>query len=396
MAGPWTEAIKAQIAANPERFEFLNPEHTGRFIGRKGNEGFAYWDPSANEYRRVTMDQKRDLGKMHTYINDYGDMVYGLRPDDWYTGMVNGEEIYYEGKDPFAGSGTIRNPDGISSPVPGDWERDPNFDWDNTTKFQPKPDNIPIGFPDDQGNVNYPVNTPTGDPFDWIPGNTDTSWDWSQGGDDPWAFTGIGGPAAVPDYDFGNRPGMGSPWGQTGSGGNQEFYSRQLGNLLSQQDAYQQAEQEAAQRRTQGLSGAFEGDPWAWAYGGKGLPTVQTVGGTADSPTVYQLRGGIIPGQTTNAEIMRMAQTAGIVPVHENYPIRDDDASWNSSGTTWSEASNPQQLFGLIASNADQNWRDALRGGMNYAFRNQALETPSGGGPTAAPGYALPRGTYGG
>jgi len=129
MAADWDKAIADDIEANPDKYRWMNEKQTGHFTGREGNDVFAYWDPNTDSYvRQSTADweqQQKDYvkpegqrtGNMLTqYVNKYGDHVTGLRPEDKYTGMINGEQVTFAGKDPEAGKFIHTN---NGTPVPG-------------------------------------------------------------------------------------------------------------------------------------------------------------------------------------------------------------------------------------------------------------------------------------
>tara|TARA_R110002012_G_scaffold156209_3_gene317087 strand:- start:14103 stop:16481 length:2379 start_codon:yes stop_codon:yes gene_type:complete len=113
---------------------YLNKKHTGWFTGKEGNKGYAYWNPETESYVRQTeadynkqaMEHRDTQGGRLTqsYINKFGDSVFGLKPTDTHKGVINGEEVNYAGKNPYAGMWTT--PDTGTS-VPGSPVRNPDF-----------------------------------------------------------------------------------------------------------------------------------------------------------------------------------------------------------------------------------------------------------------------------
>ena len=134
MASAWDDAIAADMKANPDRYNYLNKKHTGWFIGQKGNKGYAYWNPETESYVRQTeadynkqaMEHRDTQGGRLTqsYINKFGDSVFGLKPTDTYKGSINGEAVTYAGKNPYAGMWTTPE---TGTSVPGSPVRNPDF-----------------------------------------------------------------------------------------------------------------------------------------------------------------------------------------------------------------------------------------------------------------------------
>jgi hypothetical protein len=113
---------------------YLNKKHTGWFTGKEGNKGYAYWNPETESYVRQTEADYNQQAREHrdtqggrltqSYINKFGDSVFGLKPTDTHKGVINGEEVNYAGKNPYAGMWTT--PD-TGTPVPGSPVRNPDF-----------------------------------------------------------------------------------------------------------------------------------------------------------------------------------------------------------------------------------------------------------------------------
>ena len=380
-----------------------NPYYTGTFTGRKGNEGQAVWNPETNQIEKYTKedwldksrDYRRETGEniAHFYTNKYGEDVYGIRPEETYTGMKPGGESWLiAGPNPNAG-----NQPRISDPI-------------NNTPVPRMIDN-PIYRPEDVVDPFLP--TPEGGPKITYPGSGG-SGETEQGGGDPfrppsgsvqdsvfnnpknWEEA-FGSPTAT-DFRTDFRLGEDSPWGNEGvEGGNRDFYRQQLNNLRAQEQNYQESAIGAALRRQAAANQPAElpADPFDWAYGGKGLPTVGVAGGTVDNPTAYALRSYVQPGETSNADIVRKYGDFDTGNLERWLaPNEQGETPWENQ-YNWSRASNPQDLINTLSRDpaelATSNY-DYLSRIYNNMFVQQGIETPEGGGPSAAPGYALPIG----
>ena len=146
---------------------------------------------------------------------------------------------------------------------------------------------VPGGAPGGSGqnpynpDAPYIPQNPNLPPIEWDPSGTgslngqtpvDTSWDWTQNPD-----AGVQGPEPIDNYNLNYAPGADSPWGLPGAapGNNQDFYAQQFNNLLAEQQAGKGAAIGAAIKRQFADSQPppeTSVDPWAWAYGGQGLP----------------------------------------------------------------------------------------------------------------------------
>jgi hypothetical protein len=433
-SGVWADAIRADMEANPDDYAWMEPTLTGSFTGRKGNEGWAYYDPATDQYVRVTADQKNDAGKMYAYTNKYGDQVWGLKPEGgFYDVNIQGESSLAQ-TDPFYGKGEyIKGPD-TGTPVPSDPVPNPDYDPNNPPGYDDLPDGgLDVFFGDTPNdgsddyfydNPNYGDNDSGGGGGDFIydddgnltsnPDNAmggggggggggtsggsgvynggtggNTSWDWSK-----FESRNPTSPDAPP-YEANFTLGEDSPWGNEGTpGGNAEFYNKQFNNLTRQSQAHQQQQLAAGIRRSVAAQNPQEPPQmdWSWANNGEGLKTVREAGqnaaGNATLPG-YSLREGFTAGETTNYDIMQAAINAGRFDDTSGYPLSPDNPQL--SGTNWSSGANPQDLYSQIPEGADPTWSNMIRNSMDYAFRNsEGKETPAGGGPTAAPGYAYP------
>ena len=382
-----------------------NPYYTGEFTGRKGNEGMAIWNPETNqiekytadEFKRLSRDYRDDTGENMTspYYNKYGEFVFGYRPENTFNSMVNGEGVTMAGRDPNAGNRpSIPDPNN-NTPVP--WTI-PNPEYrpdDVIDPFNP-PDSGPeqpvIVYPG-SGGPSAPVGgsggSGGGDPFRPPSGSVQDSVF-----DNPKNWEAAFGSPVETDFRTDFRLGEDSPWGNEGvEGGNRDFYRQQLNNLRAQEQNYQESAIGAAMRRKAAADAPAQtpDDPWGWAYGGKGLPTVGVAGGTMDNPTAYALRSYVQPGETSNADILRKY---GDFDTGNMERWLADNSDWENK-YNWSRANNPQDLINTLSRDpaelATSNY-DFLSRVYNDMFVQQGIETPEGGGPSAAPGYAIPIG----
>ena len=399
-----------------------NPYFTGRFTGRKGNEGYAIWNPETDSIEKYTLEDYRnkasDWKENNTegrnrnlavdYINKFGEWVYGYRPEHTRFGMINGEQVLLSGRDPNAGnSPSIPDPNN-NTPVP--WtipnpEYNPNKWVDNP--FQPKPDSGPDILYPGSGGPSAPIggsggpSAPVGgsggsgggDPFRPPSGSVQDSVF-----DNPKNWEAAFGSPVETDFRTDFRLGEDSPWGNEGvEGGNRDFYRQQLNNLRAQEQGYQQSAIGAALRRQAAANqpAKLPADPFDWAYGGKGLPTVGVAGGTMDNPTAYALRSYVQPGETSNADILRKYGDFDTGNMERWLAPNEQGETPLENRYNWSRANNPQDLINTLSRDpaelATSNY-DFLSRIYNDMFVQQGIETPEGGGPSAAPGYALPIG----
>ena len=208
-----------------------------------------YFDPVAGKIRTrdtsgwdFAKKQKfKDLNNLGYYEYEPGVQVYGIRPSVTY-------------QDP-QGEGEVRA--GI----------DP---------WRPQVDTgeLALGLGDEKANS---TNTPSPAPGQPIYGDPLTdpfspgyqgppAWQVAEDVNTSWNFTNPDRTAPDRGYEFyegGYSPGTGSPWGTPagGTGGNEEFYQKQFGNLLRQDQAYQGAAQAAREAAAQPQP---EADPFSW------------------------------------------------------------------------------------------------------------------------------------
>jgi hypothetical protein len=349
-----------------------NGQWTGQFTGKEGNKGYQYYDATTGQYRKVPLADyyamRDDTG---WFQNKDGEFVHGIKPAESYDA---GQGIIQEGKDPdpYVYNPANDNPDFTTGR--GDTAPDVTFGG---------------GYVDGGTGDNFQEGAydPTEQPGYRPPSVGDsTSWDWGQfGSNNP---TGVDN---APPYSTDFTLGEDSPWGNEGTpGGNEEFYNKQFNNLTRQSQAHQQQQMAAGIRRQMAAENPREATEmdWSWANNGQGLPNVD-VAGSSDEPR-YNLREGF-DTNTTNYEIMQAALGAGWNDNDSGYPVGPDNPQL--TGTNWANATNPNDLYASMPQGADETWSEMLRKGMNYAFTDGNIESPTGGGPVAAPGYALPIGS---
>jgi hypothetical protein len=347
-----------------------NGQWTGEFTGANGNKGYQYYDAASGNYVKVPLSDMPDDGGW--YVNNQGEYVYGTQPAEKH--YNTNTETYQEGPDPFAGVREQIPGEPTGNGVPASPIDNPNYDPDAAyPEFNPVPSD-----PDYADGVTFGEGGGGG-------GGGNSSWDWSK------FQSSLPVSPDAPPYSSDFTLGEDSPWGNEGTpGGNAEFYNQQFNNLNRQSQNHQKGQVAAALRRmaaSQNPQEAPEMD-WSWANNGQGLPEVQ-VQGDAGSPR-YGLREGF-DTNTTNYEIMNAALGAGWADQDSGYPVGPDNPQL--SGTNWANATSPTDLYASMPAGADATWSDMLRKGMNYAFTDNNIESPTGGGPIAAPGYASPIGS---
>jgi hypothetical protein len=349
-----------------------NGQWTGQFTGEGGNKGYQYYDANTGEYRKVPIDQMPEDGGW--FINRDGEHVWGLSGDNTYQ---NRDGTRVEGKDP--------NPY-VYNPA----NDDPNF----TTGRGDTPEDLRLGGGYVDGGTGNNFQEGAYDPTeqrDYVAPNSagdNTSWDWSQ------FQSSLPRSPDAPPYSANFTLGEDSPWGNAGTpGGNEDFYNKQFNNLTAQSQASQNGAISAAMRRQAASENRPEAPAmdWSWANNGQGLPTVQVQGESGGNDgSRYSLREGF-DSDTTNYEIMQAALGSGWNDNDSGYPVGPNNPQL--SGTNWANASNPNDLYASMPQGADETWAEMLRKGMNYAFVDSNIESPAGGGPVAAPGYASPIGS---
>ena len=347
-----------------------NGQWTGEFTGKEGNKGYQYYDAATGAYYKVPLsDLPSDAG---WFMNRQGEYVYGISPDVTHSDDQMGG-IEREGSDPFFG------------------KREQAFGPDTGTSVPSGPVDNPNYDPNAGYAPNEPLPNQGGDPFSPKGGGSaNTSWDWSQAQPGKFSFSDL--PPTPEGYSIDYTLGQDSPWGQSGAeGGNSDFYGQQFNNLLREGQLQKGGEIASAIRRQAADAAPRQemGDPFAWANGGQGIAPAQAAGGTQENPTAYSLRSTITPGETTNADIMRMF--AGEDASKWLQPVDDGTGNNWETSTGWSNARDPNKLINnYLSPDLHNDSRELLSSVFNKMFVQQGIETPEGGGPTASPGYALP------
>ena len=251
-----------------------------------------------------------------------------------------------------------------------------------------------------------PPTTGGGDPFTPPPssGGGSPVYGGGGGGGYDWSFEGgtsgapplAGGGGYNPeDYNFERYvPGQESPWGVPEvEGGNKDFYRNQFMNLLREEQNFQNKEIGVGLwRQAQENNPQQAADPFDWTTVGVRPPQVAQSGeGEGADPYTWVMRNGITPGQTSNKEILAKALSSGGISQQQ---FDDFDQSgypdfYNSN--SWSNTTSPSQASSANIGSGTSTSRDVrINDLMNWLHTRQDLTTPVGGGPTAAPGYALP------
>ncbi|MCP4126308.1 MAG: hypothetical protein GY753_04515, partial [Gammaproteobacteria bacterium] len=154
-----------------------NPYHTGRFTGRKGNEGYAIWNPETDSIEKYALEDYYDkareweannrataVGRARNrnmavdYINKFGEPVWGYRPENVRFGFENGEQVMLSGLSPNADNPRYIPDPNNRTPVP--WTiPNPDYDPDKWVDdpFQPKPESGPDILYPGSGGPSAPV-----------------------------------------------------------------------------------------------------------------------------------------------------------------------------------------------------------------------------------------------
>lgn len=239
-----------------------------------------------------------------------------------------------------------------------------------------------------------------GDVVPWEPelSASSPSWSWDyfkpkEAGDGAW-----GGYDA--DYGVFERyqPGQDSPWGMPDvEGGNEEFYQQQFNNLLRDEQDYrtrQRASQLRADENAQQEPASIDFDDMWASMGYTPNQAVQFGGEDADyTYTPNTLLGDDFGWNSmSDQEIFSSlspslsSSTQSIMSEYFNDPNAVD-------GNYWSSFTNPTDALASIGQGGTEispEFRGALSDVFNTMFTRTDVTTPTGGGPTAAPGYALP------
>ena len=291
-----------------------------------------------------------------------------------------------------------------------------------------------------------------GEEGEW-PAYTESGWDLSP--DDPWGYdnpytkpaadgvidgliNGGDGPGGKPGTGAGVggwggyagnagtnfKPGGGTSLGSPGdydrtqtSGdmSNDELYAAQFGNLLKQQNSFQNQQQAAnairAEKEAAGPSEA-NADPWDWynnVRGGKGLPQLNIADQNRDAegnPTngtgTWDFAPGITSGMTNSqlfgvlspqlSEANRAMLQKGFGGAGGIDPTTGKDTSGDGALVQWAsgQSMDPAYWKAQRDPNTSTEYGGALDELIGLAFNRRDLTTQPGGGPSAAPGYASP------
>ena len=308
----------------------------------------------------ATLQYLMDQGLSSQAMNDYAKANGIVRQDLTGPEGSNPFENPYAGGN-YEGPGNITQPPG---PFPGEWngELPPGYNnpdyWDNTGGY-------------------------TG------PSKYDSSG-FSQAG-------GEGGPVPI-EYGPAPTPNL------TGyeSSSNKDFYQQQFANMLGQEGGNDQREMAAAIRREDAANAPAPAPiDYAQMWSDVGVTPSQAVqGGTNADGTSGQFTwglnsvfGGADPLTITNRQFLdglrdKMPQES--VNLLEPFLDNPDNAANNS----WATGSSPNQIYNSLGPDlADAN-RNAFQDLFNAGYVRTDLQTPVGGGPTAATGYAPPVGGF--
>lgn len=254
------------------------------------------------------------------------------------------------------------------------------------------PDLAPDGYtPPGSGNPN------TGN--SGAPNYSGGGYNWDFEGGTPGAAPLFGGGGYNPDdFNFERYvPGQESPWGIPEiEGGNKDFYRNQFMNLLREDQNFQNKEIESAIRREYAQNNPMDAREFEW--GSVGVRPAQSVDydPATGAQSTQVLADWITPGVTTNYEIYSGLRDRGLLSQEFNRYIDDpnrDFTSTNLSKHAGRPGENPATLLSRLPPIGDelsQGNYDFKKAAYDAMFTNVGLEAPPGGGPVAAPGYALP------
>ena len=253
------------------------------------------------------------------------------------------------------------------------------------------------GFPEQPpSNVPQPEGDGSFDPWTPSASGSRPSWNWDYFKPKAPGDSGWGGYDA--DYGVFERyqPGQDSPWGMPDvMGGNQEFYQQQFNNLLRDEQDYRTRQRAAQLRAQEAAENPSENINFDDMWASMGITPVQAAGSDAQgNPTAWNWNSalGDVSGKT-NAQILASAQNllskADYDKLLEGYA---NDDKWQTS-TYWQSFDNPEALKEAWIANQgplSPEWQTPNMNLFDVLFTNSQYTTPAGGGPSAAPGYALP------
>jgi hypothetical protein len=299
------------------------------------------------------------------------------RPEGWEAGLGTGNPLDNDVDDP--------NAPGTNNTIP----RDYNGDGIDDITGLPLGGGIPPG-----GGSTPPVGggtPPSGGGPTGIPGGGGPTGIPGSGNGNPGAIQMSGSNQANSPYlNYG--PGNDAPWGNRwrGEGGNEEFYQQQFNTLLGEQQSFQNDEFTSAIRREMLKSNPLQQSDRSWDWAN--LPEVQVASQNTNSDGTggytFNMADWIKPGGTTNQEIFDRYYDGP--ETYKNEQGQSVPIGFNDQGTSWSQATSPDALSAEIGQGTHPNWSNTLRDVWDQQFSRQDLITPTGGGPSAVGGYALP------
>ena len=347
----------------------------------------------------ATVPNWRDYGGMQTFEDGSGEWTYGYQnppappsSPSWDDGLQGNLGTPQDPPQILQPTPPPVTPPPVAPTPPMDDPFTPTPPADDP--FTPPPQ---AGLPPGSGNL-PPPESPPGVVDPWTPhSGQDKSWKWDyfqpkSAGAGEWGGY---------DQNYGvferYQPGQDSPWGMPDiEGGNREFYQQQFGNLLRDEQGYQNRERQAQHLRQIAQNnppGAINYEDM-WASMGITPNQAAQAGGEGGDPFAYFVNpniSGFEKGTTTNYDIFSaLAPQLSSSAVNRFTEHFESDA--NREGTGWSRFTDPNALQQTFGSNTELNpgFRDSLNEMASLFLQRQDLTTPPGGGPTAAPGYALP------
>jgi hypothetical protein len=202
-----------------------------------------------------------------------------------------------------------------------------------------------------------------------------------------------------PEYNAFSKyqPGGESPWGNPQQGGgNNQFYQQQFANLLQGDQNFQAQQQQSQLAKAAAIRDRPESEPFDYdaMWAGRGVTPSQTVQGDGDNTYSWNRIPGITPGETTNRELVNLIGSVdGFTEEemgHWSQLFKENPNQVDS--LKWAQYTDPMEGIANTPSGLEGGWPDRFATLYNSAFNRADLTTPAGGGPTAAPGYALPVG----
>ena len=344
----------------------------------------------------------KDDNNLVYFTNEYGEEVYGTRPEETYQDPFEGDLL--EGTDPYPdrefeyvddeNRENVRNPDGtVQQPIDQEVIERPVVE---------EPDILDPVITDPV--IEEPPDVTDMDPWTGEGNQSDMSWAWDyfqpkEAGAGEWGGY---------DEDYGAferyQPGMDSPWGMPSvEGGNRDFYQQQFVNQLRDEQGYQNRERAAQMRRQEAADPANQTAPINYddMWDSMGFQKSEAVGMDEEGNLRDGWQWNPALGDTTgmtNAQLLAASQdligAGSYNTLVEGY--QGDDNFKNN--TYFSSFDNPDDLRNAFIANQgpdglDPRWQDPNIEWIESMFTKGYLTTPEGGGPTASAGYAAPTGS---